>query len=300
MKNINKIYIFVIALSVLIMIYIGPMNGLSHGHYYEEYDFSQIAEDDWQEQINLENEDFEVIFSPLKNYLNGFSICLYNQPEDNEGTLELNIYNDKDEKIGYITIDLRKPRTGNWYKVNTNIKFTKNKLYKIKFAAKECKYYPYLQKVKSDYLPDETVDGNILIAYSYARSTFNIQERVLIILCIIALDILLIGKLVGRDKKLKIASLVVFLTVVLSWNYMHNSIDTANSLYDYFQMDSEALVAGAISTANNVYEVTLVANILPELSNIVPLSAINSFDTVVRFAAISFKLLPFTLVNKDI
>ena len=252
MKSKNKVYIILIMLSFLFVIYIGPMKGFCHGHYYEEYDFSQISEDDKFEQISLENNDFEMEFSPKKDYLNGFSICLYNQPEDNEGTLVLRIYDESDKEIGCTNVDLRNPRTGNWYKVDITEKLIKNNIYRLKFSAMNCKYYPCLQKVDREYLPDETVNGNILLAYSYARPTFNNQEKIMIILFIIAIDLVLIGAIVRKNKKqFNIAGIVLFLSMVLSWNYMHNSMDMANTIYDYFQMDSESLVVGTLCTVNN-------------------------------------------------
>ena len=65
--------ILLITISMLLALYLGPMDGFRHGHFYEEYDISLIAEADKHDQISLENE-FEMEFSPKKDYLNGFSL----------------------------------------------------------------------------------------------------------------------------------------------------------------------------------------------------------------------------------
>ncbi|WP_143008455.1 hypothetical protein [Pseudobutyrivibrio sp. YE44] len=228
-------------------ILIGPMDYFRHGHYYEEYDFTQIAEEDWKDQISLENEAYEMEFSPIKYYLNGFSIFLYNQPEDNEGSLVLTITDEKGKVIDSTKVDLSKPQAGKWYKTYIDSNLKKDKVYKLQFTVHDCKYYPYLQNVDDDYLPEETQSGSILIAYSYAQPTFTFQERSMIVLLILALILMLIGGLIPERKKiLNSIAIVIFLTLNLSWNYMHNSMDNANTSFDTYQHDSEGLTSSVI------------------------------------------------------
>lgn len=249
MKLVNRKLNIIILLVLLgfLAIYIGPMNGFRHGHYYEEYDVSQIADEDWYDQISLENGDYEMEFSPVKDYLNGFSIILYNQPEDNEGLLELSVFDENEEIIDIINVDLSKPHDGKWYKSYTKTQFKKGKIYKLKISAGECKYYPSLQRVNDDYLPDETVSGDILISYAYGQPTFSFQERIMIEIVVLAIGLLLLGFMSGGKKRiLSLSAVILILTVLLSWNYMHNSMDNANTMYNDFQMDSEALVTDLI------------------------------------------------------
>ena len=248
LKNKRAGIIILIVLCVLMAILIGPMDYFRHGHYYEEYDFTQIAEEDWEDQISLENEAYEMEFSPVKDYLNGFSIFLYNQPDDNEGSLVLTITDEKGKVIDRTKVDLSKPQAGKWYKTYIDSNLKKDKVYKLQFTVHDCKYYPYLQNVDDDYLPEETQSGSILIAYSYAQPTFTFQERSMIVLLILAFILMLIGGLIPERKKLlNSIAIVIFLTLILSWNYMHNSMDNANTMYAGYQIDSETLVSNVIS-----------------------------------------------------
>ncbi len=249
MKKVNKkagiivLMIFFAFFAVLI----GPIDYFRHGYYYEEYDFSQIPKEDWKDQISLENQDYEMEFSPIKDNLDGFSIFLYNQPEDNEGFLTISVIDEKGKVIDTTDVDLSKPQAGTWYKTTISRMLKKDRVYKIKFSAKKCKYFPCLQNVGDDYLPDETVSGSILISYAYAQPTFNFQERVMIEIVIIALELLLLAILINQKKRiLNLSALAMMLTVLLSWNYMHNSMDNANTMFDGFQIDSEALVTNVI------------------------------------------------------
>lgn len=52
-KNIGFI-LFTIAL-LIFMIYMGPIDGFTHGFYAEEIDVNQIVEQDWYETVNLTN-----------------------------------------------------------------------------------------------------------------------------------------------------------------------------------------------------------------------------------------------------
>ncbi len=243
----TEIIVLLVLLTVLAIL-IGPMDVFRHGCYYEEYDYSQIADGDWKEQISLEYDDYEMEFSPSKDYLNGFSIYLNNQPEDNEGTLTLSVIDENGKIIDITDIDLGKPIAGTWYKTTISSDLKSDRVYKLIFSAKGCKCFPCLQNVSDDYLPDETISGSILISYAYAEPTFTYPEKVMIELVILAIGLLLIGLLLNhKNRIMENFAIIILLTVLLSWNYMYNSMDNANTMYDNFQMDSEALVTNMIS-----------------------------------------------------
>ena len=72
----KRIWFSVATILILIsIIFIGPINGFRHGHYVEEYYVKHIAPEDWQQQIPVENGvGYEMQFSPVKDFMNGFSI----------------------------------------------------------------------------------------------------------------------------------------------------------------------------------------------------------------------------------
>lgn len=237
-------------LSVLLaflIIFVGPFDGFRHGHYYEEYYFKHIEPQDWQDQISLESDYYEMQFKPVKKYFNGFSIYIGNQQEDNNGTLTMTIF-DKGKQIDSMQVALKDVVGGQWYKVNTHKYLKKDKEYTLRFESANSPIPPVLQNVLPDYLPDETVTGNILLAYGYAKSTFNLQERTLIVLALIGAWILFAGMLLEckYSKASKLSGVICLLTVMLAWNYMNNSMNINNDEFSEYQMDSETLVSSMI------------------------------------------------------
>lgn len=228
------------------IIYIGPMDGFYHGCYSEEIDFSRIKAGDWLEKISLEN-PYEMQFSPLKNHLSGASIYLTNHSADNEGELVLTISDLERRTLDEIYVDLNDIVNEEWYKVNFSSDLKKDDSYYLKFEVNNCAEAPFLQTVSSDYLSKETSSGNILISYAYAESTWTFQEKIIIGFFLIAIWLYICGVLVPEKKKYcQGIAIGVFLTMVLSWNYMHNSMDTKNTSYQLFQGDSETLVSSVI------------------------------------------------------
>lgn len=238
------IAVFLIIWSIL-AIFIGPLDGFRHGHYYEEFNNNLISEEDWHDNLSLKD-DHEVDFMPMRKYLNGISV-IFDQPQDNSGTLVLSILNSDGTPIEDIPVDLSKPNSGTWYKIDIRPVLKKGVVYKLRFSVKDCKYYPELKRVDRGYLPRETVSDDILVVYSYAKSTFTLQERILIVLFMIVFGFLLAGFLLERKQGiLNKTALGIFLTVILAWNYLYNSIDVGNSMFTGFQAESEILVRGVI------------------------------------------------------
>lgn len=226
-------------------VFMGPMDGFRHGRYYEEISTNLISEEDWRDNVSLK-EDYEIEFMPTGNYLNGISV-IYDQPDDNEGTLVMTILDNRGTAIESIPVDLSRVESGTWYKSSFKSALKKGQVYRLRFSTGDCKYYPELRGVDKGYLPDEMISGDVLIAYSYARSTFNPQERTMIFIVMIAAGLFVSGLMFeNRRGLLNSLAMMLFLAVVLSWNYTHNSIDVENDMFAGFQMDSELLVRGVI------------------------------------------------------
>lgn len=238
---------------IILIIIIGPMDIFAHGFFYNELDYDLIATD-LQEPICLEDGDYEMKFKPADDHFIGFEINLTNQPEGNKGDLILTILDGDGQKIDEVLVDLSKVREASWYKVRLSKFLKKGYEYTLVFSAKNCSTVPYLQTIDLDYCTEETITGNILITYVYAESTFTFQNKVIIFVFLIAIWLFFIStftKSSSIKNIMKYFSAAALITAALSWNYMYNSMDNQNGLFDGFQSDSERLVTSVISAEHN-------------------------------------------------
>lgn len=246
-KKLALLICTVIMMTVILII--GPLDMFAHGYYCDEIDFWQIAPEDFIDFIRLEDGDFEMEFTPSRNHFAGFEINLLNQPEGNTGTLVLTVFDSKKRQIDELSADLSKITAGEWYLLYADASLKKGKVYTLRFSAVDCNTIPYLQVINPDYLPEENVSGDILIGYAYAESTFTFQNKILIILFIVAIWGFCCAGFpddINKKKCIKCIAVFMFMTAILSWNYMYNSMDNNNTVFSDFQSDSEALVSGMI------------------------------------------------------
>ncbi len=248
-KTKHKIGLIVSTLIMIIaIIVLGPMDAFTHGFFYDEIDCSQIAEDDFKDRVDLENGEYEMIFSPQDPHMVGFEIYLINQSDGNTGKLHMTIMDLDRNEIDSIVVDLNKIKSESWYKVYTNVELKEGEEYLLRFSAVDCAITPHLQSVDSKYLPDETLSGNILLAYAYARPTFTFQNKIILSMFIIAVWMMICAGFLpeGKKKVSRIIAICILLTSILAWNYMYNSMDNQNISFSGFQADSETLVTGVI------------------------------------------------------
>lgn len=237
------------------LILLGPWDIFTHGYYCEEIAVWQIPPEDFQDSIRLENSSYEMTFSPQKAHLAGFEIRLDNQ-QDNSGKLLLEILDGEGNVVDTIYADLGKINSGSWYKLYTAAKLKQGEVYTLRFSADGYAAAPCLQAADSVYLPDETITGNVLLSYAYARPTFTRQNRILIFLFIIAaLGYIVTFYINGSCKVIiKRIAAAIFMVSLLAWNYMYNSMDNQNTDFERFQEDSETLVAGMVyADQNDIY-----------------------------------------------
>ena len=86
MKKINKKKTFFWLASVIIILYMilmGPMDIFRTGYFREEVDLSQILESDYQGEMDLADQDYDMVFSPKKPYMTGIELYFKNQPSKN-------------------------------------------------------------------------------------------------------------------------------------------------------------------------------------------------------------------------
>lgn len=250
MAKSKKLFLFSLGtlLLIVLLIYMGPVDGFTHGYYADEIPLEQILADDYLEKIPLGSNEYEVSFSPANSHLVGFVIYLTNQDINDTGFLYLTVFDSKNHAIDQISTKLNEIPNSSWYKVKTSANFKQGETYRIVFSVDAYKSVPSLQTIKSDYLPQETISGNILLAYAYAKSTFSFPCKVLLTLFALSVWLYILSKTfhIPATKPLRNIALFTIMSTVLSWNYMFNSMDNQNTTFDYFQYDSEALVTGMI------------------------------------------------------
>lgn len=249
----NKKYIGIMVATIIVLlaiILIGPLDIFSHGFYCDIVDWDWVAAKDFGTPVQLENGDFEMDFSPIKDHFVGFGIYLLNQPVGNTGSLIMTICNENRKQIDSVKIDLSKVSETKLCHVYVNTALRKGEDYILKFSTEGCSTVPYLPTIDKSYLSGESKAGNIFLGGGYAESTFTWQNKFLIILFILAVYGFICAKLISESKAQKVilvASIITFMTTLLSWNYMYNSLDNSNTAFSDFQYGSERLVRGCRS-----------------------------------------------------
>lgn len=233
------------AILLLVMTAIGPMDIFTHGYFYDEINMSEAA-DDLDIPYDLSQGVYEMHFSPTKDHFTGIEIMLTNQPTENSGSLLLAIADDSGKAIDTINVDLSRVKDGVWYKTYTHKNLKKDELYTLTFSVQNCGVIPSLVTIDTDYLSEESKDGNVALTYAYAESTFNFPTKVLLFMLIISLWLWFFSELTVQTYKNIISRIAIFgvMAASLTWNFMFNSIDNANTSFEQFQDDSEALVTG--------------------------------------------------------
>lgn len=242
--------LFLIFITFLLILLLGPMDVFRHGYYCDVVEYDEISSEDRLGYADLQNGAYELKFSPVKKYFTGFEINLINQPKGNKGKLKFSIYNSNGKQVDEIRADLKQISATKWYKLYANKTLKKGEIYTLKISAEECATVPYLQLVDSDCLGKENISGNVLLGYAYAESTFDFQNKILIIMFLIALCGLICVRILDHNKHAIIVGRVavfVLLTSVLTWNFMYNSMDNDNNDFEDFQSDSESLVTAVLA-----------------------------------------------------
>ena len=233
----------------LALLVIGPLDMFTHGFYPNEIDVGQIADLDKLGQVNVDAEESVIIFSPLEQHFAGVELFLINHIPENGGSMTMHLNDSMGRQISKIEIDLSKVKDSSWYKVYTNVDLQEGKQYTANFTVSGIDTSPSFLLVNQDYLGDETISGNILISYAYKKSTFSIQEKVLLFILMLAMLGAILYFWISDEKYRKITKYIVLflvLTVGMTWNYMYNSFDNQNTSFTDFQADSETLATGPI------------------------------------------------------
>jgi len=247
----NKKLIGIIAITLMaiaLIIYVGPADGFTHGYYSEEIRLWELPWQNIQEGVNLETEKAEILFTPLKDHLAGFEVVVTKPEGGNNGNLIITTTGEDGREKDSITVPTDRIRENEWYKVKTKGKYKKGEQYKLIISSDGGDRAPNLICMTSDYLPAETREGNVLTNYAYAEPTFSTEKKILLSLIIVSLWLFICSFLTGEKLRrvFRIATGIILVSAVLSWNYLYNIFDVQNERFVNYQDDSEILVTGML------------------------------------------------------
>lgn len=165
----------------------------------------------------------------------------------------MQLLDEKGKVLDTIDADLSKVKEYAWYKTYTDARLKPGKVYTMHITARDCSTYPQLMMIDPDYIK-ENVDGNLFMGYAYAESTYTFQNKVLIILFLMAVWLFGMSRFIEKEEvktRTCQTAVVIFLTTILAWNYMYDSMDTDNDIFPGFQMESEILTRSVIEAERN-------------------------------------------------
>ena len=237
----NKRYLAVGICTLIVcffLLLLGPLDYFYHGFYEEEVDLKLIPDEERIGLAQVNDPTCVITFSPKKNHFAGFEIFLTSQDPEVGGTMYATITDSKGKVVDTESIDLGEVYDSSWYKVFTKAKLKQGKKYTLTFDVAEGANIPTFIQVSEDYLQKEYINGNAL-------------DKVIISLAVIAIWLFVISFFMNKEqikKYMRIVSCFLVLSCSLTWIYMYNSIDSKNTSFDGYQVDSEGLVTGMIAS----------------------------------------------------
>lgn len=241
-------------IAIIMIVCIGPKDVFTHGNYCDVVEPSNIEKEDFVGEVDLSKGKCEGEFIPQKNNFNGLQLWFANISPNDKGSISVSVTDSRGKILDRQYIDTKRVTKKSWYNVYIDAKLEAGLVYKYIIEAKNCDIYPKLQMVQKSYLGKENVDGKILIGYTYAEPTFSIAEKIIISVLISAVWVLCIGNLLFSNRTLKYLNIIggiLLFTVILSWNYMFSTFNSANDGFKYFEAQSETLVTGVIEAEQN-------------------------------------------------
>jgi hypothetical protein len=247
---VNKARDILITIGFVVMILcIGPFDIFFHGFYCETKEYDQIYEEDLQ-SLPLLEQNFEQVFVPQKRHFAGVSMYLAGSETETAGELLLRIYDEKGTCMDQALVHLESVQLDEWHPVYMGKRLKAGETYTLQICTQNRQEPLHLKLVDADYLPEETIKGNLLVGYAYGESTFDFQEKTLIILFLVAVWLFLFRKQVRLPFIQGIGGTEIarflFLTILLTWNYSFNSMNHGNEAFVDFHARGETLVMGCV------------------------------------------------------
>lgn len=247
MKKVRGILITIGFMAMILCI--GPFDIFFHGFYCETKEYDQIYKEDLQSFPLLE-QHYEQVFVPQKRHFAGFSLYLAEVETEPAGELVLSIYDKKGKCIDQTQVHLETVQSEEWHQIYMRNNLKVGETYTLQIHTENRQEPLLLKLVDKDYLTEETVKGNLLMGYAYAKSTFDFQEKTLILLFFIAVWLYVFRKYVrfpfingfGGEE----ISFFLFLIILLTWNYSFSSMNHGNEAFADFHSRGETLVMGCV------------------------------------------------------
>ncbi len=252
-KKINNIVFIVVTIfAIFAIVLIGPMDCFKYGFFGDDINYDSKSEEDVLGYADLSADGYVSEFMPEGEYFAGFAVYLTNIDTSGAGKLCFLVKNQDGSVVENIEIDIDTDEKEKWHVAKCKEKLAKGQVYVLEIKAENCDFSPNALLIRPELLDEENISGNLLMKYCYERSVFSVGEKVLISLYIVAAWFMVFSCFVNKaswKKTAKYVSVFIFLTSVLSWNYMFNSMDDNNAGFENFQEGSETLVTGPMEAS---------------------------------------------------
>lgn len=252
-KKINNIVFAVVTIFALFaIVLIGPMDCFKYGFFGDDISYDSRSTEDVIGYADLSTEGYVSEFMPVEEYFAGFAVYLTDIDTAGTGRLCLSVKEQDGSVVETIEIEIDTDEKEKWHVAKCREKLEKDQVYVLEIKAEDCDFSPSALLIRQELLDEENITGNLLMKYCYERSVFSVGEKVLISIYIVAAWLMVFSCFVNKaswKRAAKYVSVFIFLTGVLSWNYMFNSMDDNNTGFKDFQEGSETLVTGPVEAS---------------------------------------------------
>lgn len=250
----RKIWIVILFLAAALFLFrLDVSKSFFHGYFTDARAYENIGADSILGTYDLSDGPYSLQFTPQKDHFAGVVLYLENQPENNTGSLSLQIRDDEAHSVSQTEVELSEVTNEHTHKVQMKGRLRKGETYLLEISAKDCGTVPSLILVDSGFRMEESMADGLLIGYAYAKPDFSDSERLLITLFVLG-GMLILASLWDKGGRTacplccrmrKIGTFLILMTA-LAWNYSFNSMDVNNDSFEGFQEDSERLVVQAM------------------------------------------------------
>ena len=244
----GKVFVLFSILLIGLMILIGPIDYFAHGYFANEISVENIPNNQLTSEYDFSKGAYIEKFVPQTKHMSGLQLYFTNQTVNNDGELEIDISDSLGKIIDTQKIPLSKIRDNTWYKIYTHARFIKGNEYTVSINVVGSNIPPHLVEVSSDYYLADITDGHALMTLAYKTPTFDTRSKLLIFIMLISIWLILLTHIykIPFKKTVKRIGVMGVLLSTLTANYFYNLMDNGNSLFSWFQRDSESVVTGTI------------------------------------------------------
>lgn len=250
----RKIWIVILFLAAALFLFrLDVSQSFFHGYFTDARAYENVGADSILGTYDLSDGPYSLQFTPQKDHFAGVVLYLENQPENNTGSLSLQIRDGEGHSVSRTEVELSEVTNEHAYKVQTNGKLRKGETYLLEISAWNCKVVPSLILVDSGFRMKESIADGLLIGYAYAKPVYSDSERLLITLFVLG-GMFILASLWDKGGRtacplccrMRRIGVFLILMTALAWNYSFNSMDVNNDSFEGFQEDSERLVVQAM------------------------------------------------------